>query len=152
MKKVKEILLIFLLALMLSLFFVGMLKISQASGSTKDMCDILTAIGTCAAAVIALFFGLGQLVQNRDEAIIRAHIVAVRLVPQLRGTHDVVQTLLPNLSGTPKSLARRTVLQSIYGASSKRAMRRLSMYRRPTFLRFPCFQTIALLAWHAPLR
>jgi hypothetical protein len=99
MKKIKDIAVIVFLGVIAIAWMMDVLKLSSTFGSKKDFWDILTALGTCAAAVVALFFGLGQQVQNRREAETRAQVIAARLVPLLASRIDMIQLLRFELKG-----------------------------------------------------
>ncbi|CAE6854369.1 hypothetical protein R69927_02247 [Paraburkholderia domus] len=66
-------------------------------GSTKDFWDIFTAVGTVAAAAIALAIGVRQEQVRWEDANQRAQLVAARLIPQLTATRDALKLLTSEL-------------------------------------------------------
>ncbi|MDR6384953.1 hypothetical protein [Paraburkholderia caribensis] len=98
MKAVRELRGIVAISIGMVVWLWVILRISDAAGSKKDFWDILTAIGTCAAAIIALFFGIGQLLATRNVAKIQARLIAARLLPKLTASQEAMISLVSLLN------------------------------------------------------
>jgi hypothetical protein len=66
-------------------------------GTNKDFWDILGPVATCAATLVALFFGIGQEYVRWSAVQATARIIAAKLVPQLGAILDVIGKIEPQL-------------------------------------------------------
>jgi hypothetical protein len=66
-------------------------------GTNKDFWDILGPVATCAATLVALFFGVGQEYVRWSAVSATARIVAAKLVPQLGAILDAIGMIEPQL-------------------------------------------------------
>jgi hypothetical protein len=67
--------------------------IAKGSESPKSFWDVASAIGTCAAVLVALWLGVRQERIRRSESLVRARLVAARVTPRLSLTLDAVNLL-----------------------------------------------------------
>ncbi|WP_454825911.1 hypothetical protein [Paraburkholderia xenovorans] len=63
------------------------------SRTAKDWVDVLATFGTCAAALIALWLGLKQDQGRKSRELLRARLIASRLLPQFRFARDGARSL-----------------------------------------------------------
>lgn len=70
---------------------------NKALGTRKDFWDIASTVGTWAAAIIALWLGIGQEVGRRHTATTAARLVAARLIPRMNASLVAIRSLKPHL-------------------------------------------------------
>lgn len=74
-------------ALLIALGFFGLARVwagtMRADHSTKDFWDVATAIGTCGAAIVAIWIALRQESLRRAEELDRARLISAHLAPRL---------------------------------------------------------------------
>ncbi|WP_153135139.1 hypothetical protein [Paraburkholderia agricolaris] len=94
---------------MLALAMLACRIIEQALDSKKDFWDIATAIGTCGAVAVALWFGLRQETLRRRDSVVRARLIGAYLTPRLSvlldaacKTRIILQTPIGELPLTSK--------------------------------------------------
>jgi hypothetical protein len=95
-------------------------------GFSKDFWDVITAVGTCAAAVVALWIGLRQSFQaNRTEKS-RAEVVAARIAPQLKVVIDEVRLLWMRLTNYDQNVLLGTGYTDLVKAHLSRTVWEIS--------------------------
>lgn len=101
-------------------FFVGFLpvlviELKPADMAWSRMIEIVistaSALGTEAAAVIALYLGMASQRKSDREALERAELVATRLMGPVFHLHDLASRLLMFCECTPDPKARRVLVQ-----------------------------------------
>jgi hypothetical protein len=65
--------------------------------SNKDWVDVATALGTCAAVVVALWIGLAQQAALRRDARNKAILVAAGLTPRMARLTDQIETAIAKI-------------------------------------------------------
>lgn len=63
----------------------------------KDVVDIASAVGTCAAALIALVLGIGGALSSKRTARTSARLTAARLVPQINAVISALEAVSSHL-------------------------------------------------------
>ncbi|WP_168793560.1 hypothetical protein [Paraburkholderia aromaticivorans] len=83
--------------------------------TTKDWVDVLSAVGTCGAVVVALGFGITQEVIRRNDSLAKAKIVGAYLTPRLAVVMDAAvktrEALFGDADGVTKGMRCQTAAE-----------------------------------------
>ncbi|MGF6771036.1 hypothetical protein P3T18_003515 [Paraburkholderia sp. GAS199] len=116
--------------------FMLVLVVRLAEGTTDHFWNVLSGIGTFSAAVIALFFGLGQQVSANRIADDQAKLTAAILHPRLLAAQEAMTTLALTLNEHDTC--------NVESGSRMRWFDRCNSYARNAVFKVPLDELIAL--------